>query len=85
MKTPPLSPAKIRAALATLPGWVCERDALAKEFRFANFRDALAFMVRVGFVAEALNHHPEWTNIYVISTIVWAALNAYLICKALLP
>jgi 4a-hydroxytetrahydrobiopterin dehydratase len=64
MKTPPLAPAEISAALATLPGWACERDALAKEFRFEDFRAALAFMVRAGSEAEAMHHHPEWTNIY---------------------
>src|SRR5471030_2743244 len=64
MKSPPFKPADIRAALATLPGWGFKRDALAKEFVFANFREALAFMVRVGFEAEALDHHPEWTNVY---------------------
>ncbi len=60
----PLSPEEIAAALGGLPGWTCERDALAKEFKFASFRDALAFMVRVGFEAEAADHHPEWTNVY---------------------
>jgi 4a-hydroxytetrahydrobiopterin dehydratase len=64
MKPPPLAPKKISAALGALPGWAWERDALTKEFRFENFRDALVFMVRVGFEAEALDHHPEWTNIY---------------------
>lgn len=63
----PLTKAKIEAALAAvpgLPGWSCKRDALVKTFKFENFREALAFMVRVGFEAEALNHHPEWTNVY---------------------
>lgn len=60
----PLSPEEIAAALTTLPGWACERDALAKEFKFGSFREALAFMVRVGFEAEAADHHPEWTNVY---------------------
>jgi 4a-hydroxytetrahydrobiopterin dehydratase len=64
MKTPPLAPAEIQTVLGALPGWAWERDALAKEFRFADFRAALAFMVRAGFEAEALDHHPEWTNIY---------------------
>jgi hypothetical protein len=41
-----------------------ERDALAKTFQFDSFRAALAFMVRAGFEAEELNHHPEWTNVY---------------------
>jgi 4a-hydroxytetrahydrobiopterin dehydratase len=64
MKTPPLSPAELAAALAALPGWTCERDALTKEYRFGHFRDALGFMLRAGFEAEALDHHPEWTNSY---------------------
>ncbi len=60
----PLSQVKIEKALGELPGWKFERDALAKEFKFPTFKDALAFMVRAGFEAEALNHHPEWTNVY---------------------
>jgi 4a-hydroxytetrahydrobiopterin dehydratase len=59
-----LAPEEITAALAALPGWRFERDALAKEFKFGSFRDALAFMVRAGFEAEARDHHPEWTNVY---------------------
>ena len=59
-----LKPAEITKALATLHGWSLERDALAKEFKFGSFREALSFMVRVGFEAEALDHHPEWTNVY---------------------
>ena len=62
--TKPLAPTKITAALGALPGWTFKRDALAKEFKFADFRQALSFMVRVGFEVEAMNHHPEWTNVY---------------------
>lgn len=51
-------------ALAGLPGWTHEGDALTREFVFPSFRDALAWMVRAGFEAEALDHHPEWTNVY---------------------
>jgi 4a-hydroxytetrahydrobiopterin dehydratase len=60
----PLTAKKIVAELKKLPGWAWEHDALAKTFEFANFRDALAFMVRAGFEAEELNHHPEWMNVY---------------------
>jgi 4a-hydroxytetrahydrobiopterin dehydratase len=60
----PLTATEINAALATLPGWTWERDALAKSLTFGNFREALSFMVRAGFEAEAMNHHPEWTNVY---------------------
>jgi len=60
----PLKAAKIKTALATLPGWKFQRNALAKAFEFGSFREAMSFMVRAGFEAEAMNHHPEWTNVY---------------------
>lgn len=60
----PLSPEQIDAALAALPGWRLERDALAKEFKFVDFKQAMSFMLRAGFEAEAADHHPEWTNVY---------------------
>jgi 4a-hydroxytetrahydrobiopterin dehydratase len=60
----PLAPAQISSALEKLAGWKLERDALAKTFTFHSFREAMSFMVRVGFEAEAMNHHPEWTNVY---------------------
>ena len=60
----PLKAAKIKTALATLPGWKFQRNALAKAFKFGSFREAMSFMVRAGFEAEAMNHHPEWTNVY---------------------
>ena len=60
----PLAPTEIQAALADLPGWTFRRDALAKNFQFKTFREAMGFMVRAAFEAEAMNHHPEWTNVY---------------------
>ena len=47
-------------------GWSPSADgkAIVKTFRFANFRDAIAWMTRAGFEAEALDHHPEWSNVY---------------------
>jgi 4a-hydroxytetrahydrobiopterin dehydratase len=59
-----LSPKKIKAALVTLPEWKFQRNALVKTFEFPSFREAMGFMVRVAFEAEAMNHHPEWTNVY---------------------
>lgn len=64
MASQPLTPAEIKAALPALPGWALKRDALAKEFKFGTFKEAMSFMVRAGFEAEAMNHHPDWTNIY---------------------
>ncbi len=59
-----LSTGEIQAALGGLAGWSFERDALAKAYEFGSFREAMSFMVRAGFEAEAMNHHPEWTNVY---------------------
>ena len=64
MPSKPLTTAEIQSALGALPGWSFERDALAKTFKFGDFREALSFMVRVGLEAEAMDHHPEWTNVY---------------------
>lgn len=64
MASAPLTPAEIQTALAGLPGWKAEGEALVKTFKFHSFREALGFMVRVGFEAEAMNHHPDWTNVY---------------------
>jgi 4a-hydroxytetrahydrobiopterin dehydratase len=55
-----------RAALAKLSGWreIEDRDAIAKKFQFKNFNAAFGFMTRVALVAEKMNHHPEWTNVW---------------------
>lgn len=55
-----------REALAQLSGWrnLDERDAIAKTFVFADFNAAFGFMTRVALVAEKLDHHPEWFNVY---------------------
>jgi 4a-hydroxytetrahydrobiopterin dehydratase len=55
-----------KAALASLPGWteVMERDAIFKKFVFKNFSEAFGFMTRAALVAEKLDHHPEWLNVY---------------------
>jgi 4a-hydroxytetrahydrobiopterin dehydratase len=55
---------EISAALGSLPGWALEQDALAKTFKFGSFREAMAFMVRVSYEAEAMDHHPDWSNVY---------------------
>ena len=53
-------------ALETLTGWsrVDGRDAIRKEFRFKDFNEAWAFMSRVALLAEKMDHHPEWFNVY---------------------
>ena len=51
-------------ALAQLPGWSLQGGKLHREFRFADFVEAFGFMSRVALVAEAMDHHPEWSNVY---------------------
>ncbi|HEY1362686.1 MAG TPA: 4a-hydroxytetrahydrobiopterin dehydratase [Xanthobacteraceae bacterium] len=61
-----LTPAARRGALAKLDGWseVDGRDAIARKFQFKDFNEAFGFMARVALVAEKLDHHPEWFNVY---------------------
>jgi 4a-hydroxytetrahydrobiopterin dehydratase len=61
-----LSPAERQAALKRLSGWkeVEGREAIAKRFTFADFNEAFGFMARVALVAEKMDHHPEWANVY---------------------
>jgi len=53
-------------ALARLKGWsdVDGRDAIRKKFVFADFNAAFGFMTRAALVAEKMDHHPEWSNVY---------------------
>ncbi len=44
--------------------WNEENNALKKTFKFKNFSEAFAFMTRVAFIAEKMDHHPEWKNVY---------------------
>lgn len=54
------------AALKKLKGWkdVKGRDAIAKKFQFENFNEAFGFMTRVALLADKMDHHPEWFNVY---------------------
>jgi 4a-hydroxytetrahydrobiopterin dehydratase len=55
-----------KSALGRLKGWgeVPGRDAITKKFVFADFNQAFGFMTRAALVAEKLDHHPEWFNVY---------------------
>ncbi|HEV7524407.1 MAG TPA: 4a-hydroxytetrahydrobiopterin dehydratase [Acidimicrobiia bacterium] len=55
----PLSGSELAAALCALAGWSRAGDEIEKTFELATFADAIAFVVRVGFLAEAANHHPD--------------------------
>ncbi|GIX46544.1 MAG: putative pterin-4-alpha-carbinolamine dehydratase [Candidatus Tectimicrobiota bacterium] len=64
VETQKLSDAEVTARLATLPGWEVVAGKLQKTFTFASFVEAFGFMTRVALVAEAMGHHPEWSNVY---------------------
>src|SRR5437016_4191603 len=55
-----------KTALAKLSGWseVKGRDAITRKFVFKDFSEAFGFMARAALVAEKLDHHPEWFNVY---------------------
>jgi 4a-hydroxytetrahydrobiopterin dehydratase len=55
-----------KSALAKLHGWseVKNRDAITRQFTFSDFNEAFGFMARAALVAEKLDHHPEWFNVY---------------------
>lgn len=51
-------------ALKQLPDWHLHEGAINKEFVFSDFSAAFAFMTRVAFLAEKMDHHPDWNNTY---------------------
>lgn len=59
-----LSDKEIEEELKALPEWEIVDEGLQREFKFENFIEAFAFMTSLAFVAERLNHHPEWSNVY---------------------
>jgi 4a-hydroxytetrahydrobiopterin dehydratase len=54
----------ITRELATLDGWTREGDKLFRAFEFADFVTAFSFMTAAALVAEKMDHHPEWSNVY---------------------
>lgn len=62
-----LDEAAIDARLAALTGWSREGEVISKEYQRSGFADVIAFVVRVGFLAEAADHHPDidirWRNV----------------------
>lgn len=63
---PKLTNGERSAALARLAGWqqVAGRDAITRRYVFKTFNEAFGFMTRVALVAEKMDHHPEWSNVY---------------------
>lgn len=54
-----IPPHEARRLVEDLPGWTLDSETLRRQFTFQSFADAVAFCVRIGFAAEAADHHPE--------------------------
>ncbi|MCF6295352.1 MAG: 4a-hydroxytetrahydrobiopterin dehydratase [Flavobacteriaceae bacterium] len=59
-----LSEEDIEKKLLRFPDWDYYENAIHAEFEFDNFKDCFSAMSRIAFECEALNHHPNWTNVY---------------------
>jgi 4a-hydroxytetrahydrobiopterin dehydratase len=59
-----LSESEISAELGKIPGWRVLNGKLHRDFEFADFRQAFGFMTAVALAAEAMNHHPDWSNVW---------------------
>jgi len=59
-----LSAEEVADRLASIPEWEMVDEHLHREFTYANFADAWAFMNRVAPIAEELDHHPNWSNVW---------------------
>jgi len=59
-----LTDVEITASLPEIPGWDFIGGKLHSEYKFADFVEAFGFMARCALVAEAANHHPEWSNVW---------------------
>jgi 4a-hydroxytetrahydrobiopterin dehydratase len=59
-----LTPDQIYATLPSIPGWELVEGKLRRDFVFQDFVQAFGFMSSVALIAESMNHHPEWSNVY---------------------
>ncbi len=64
MRVQKMSAEIIDKNMLKLVGWSLDNNKLNRQFLFANFVEAFAFMTQVALLAEAMNHHPEWSNVY---------------------
>lgn len=67
----PLSTDAVHARLGELPGWLFRDSALVRQYLFPSFADAIAFVTRVAFDAEAHDHHPDLAVSYRRVTVTW--------------
>ena len=59
-----LSASELTEAVKTLNGWTLVHGKLHREFKFRDFKQAFGFMASVALIAESLDHHPDWANVY---------------------
>ncbi len=59
-----LSAQQLEQELSSLPNWTMENGKLHRQYQFKDFVEAFGFMARAALVAESMNHHPEWSNVY---------------------
>jgi 4a-hydroxytetrahydrobiopterin dehydratase len=71
-----LTAAKLRAALADLPGWKAAGGGIRRQFTCASFPAAIAFTTRIAFDAEAADHHPDILINYTKVTVTWSTHSA---------
>lgn len=64
MSTLKMSSEQIEAELKNLDGWELKNEKLHRELKFKNFGQAFGFMTQVAILADRLEHHPEWSNVY---------------------
>ncbi len=71
-----ISAEKAREKLGQLPGWELSGEAIRREFTFKDFTEAVAFVVRLGFAAEAVDHHPDILITYKRVTLTYSTHSA---------
>ena len=69
MKAKLLDSQELIALDTELPKWKLHHSKLHREWKFQNFVEAFGFMTKVALLSEAMNHHPEWENVYGLVTI----------------
>jgi 4a-hydroxytetrahydrobiopterin dehydratase len=71
-----LEPAAVQSRLSALPGWALKDGGLVREYTFPSFPDAVAFITRLGFDAQAADHHPDLHVSYKRVTVTWSTHSA---------
>ena len=60
----PLSTEEIETHLASLPGWQRYDGTIGRDFTFADFSEAWAFLTRIALLSEKMDHHADWSGVY---------------------